>query len=223
MRVRRRTVVPASCGVSSRARASEHGHLGVVALEEELVRLAVDEVVHEHRAGFAVTAGAANLLVVALDAAGEREMEHRSHVGFVDAHAERDGGDDDVEVAVEERGLRLFTRLVRQTRVVRRDAQAAREDFGGGFGALAGGGVDDGGRAALLEQPLERAFRPLLRQHLERFDGEVVTAKAVNELAGAGAKADCLTMSRWTSGVAVAVSAIAGAGRSEGSRSPSRR
>ena len=41
----------------------------------------------------AVAAGAAGLLVVALDALRQVEMRDEAHVGLVDAHAEGDGGD----------------------------------------------------------------------------------------------------------------------------------
>ena len=81
----------------------------VVALEEEVVRLAVGEGVQEDgAAGLAVASGAADLLVVALDGAGKRGVDDGADVGFVDAHAEGDGGDDDLELAGEEVALHAF-------------------------------------------------------------------------------------------------------------------
>ncbi len=86
--------------------AGEFGDGGVVALEEEVVHLAVGEGVEEDGAGgLAVASGAADLLVVLLDGAGERGVDDGADVGFVDAHAEGDGGDDDFEFAGEEVAL----------------------------------------------------------------------------------------------------------------------
>ena len=56
-------------------------------------------------AGLAVAAGAADLLVVALDAAGQGRVDHRADVGLVDAHAEGDRRHDHLELAGQERGL----------------------------------------------------------------------------------------------------------------------
>ncbi len=86
--------------------AGELGGGGVVALEEEVVHLAVGEGVEEDGAGGqAVAAGAADLLVVGLDGGGEGGVDDGADVGLVDAHAEGDGGDDDFEFAGEEGGL----------------------------------------------------------------------------------------------------------------------
>ena len=75
--------------------AGEFGDGGVVALEEEVVHLAVGEGVEEDGAGgLPVASGAADLLVVLLDGAGECGVDDGADVGFVDAHAEGDGGDD---------------------------------------------------------------------------------------------------------------------------------
>ena len=81
--------------VEERGDASEFGDGGIVALEEEVVHLAVGEGVEEDGAGgLAIASGAADLLVVLLDGAGERGVDDGADVGFVDAHAEGDGGDD---------------------------------------------------------------------------------------------------------------------------------
>ena len=62
------------------------------------MHLAVGEGVEQDGAGgLAVASGAADLLVVGLDGAGERGVDDGADVGFVDAHAEGDGGDDDFE------------------------------------------------------------------------------------------------------------------------------
>ena len=44
--------------------------------------------------GAPVAAGASGLLIVSFDALGQIEMRDEAHVRLVDAHAERDGGDD---------------------------------------------------------------------------------------------------------------------------------
>ncbi len=70
------------------------------------------------RAGRAVAAGAAGLLVVGLERARDRLVADRPHVGLVDAHAERVRGHDDVDLAVHEAPLRLGAHVARQARVV---------------------------------------------------------------------------------------------------------
>ena len=85
---------------------AQHVRVRVVAVVEELVGAAVVPGVEEDGpAGPAVAAGAADLLVVALEAAGQRGVDDRAHVRLVDAHAERDGGDDHLEPSAEEAGL----------------------------------------------------------------------------------------------------------------------
>ncbi len=49
---------------------------------------------HPRLGRFAVATGAAGFLIVGLDALRQIEMRDEAHVGFVDAHAERDGRDD---------------------------------------------------------------------------------------------------------------------------------
>ena len=53
-------------------------------------------------AGEPVAARAPGLLVVALHVLGKVHVHDKAHVGLVDAHAERDGGDDDADVVAEE-------------------------------------------------------------------------------------------------------------------------
>ena len=57
---------------------------------------------HPGAGGLAVAPGAAGLLVIGLDALRQIEMRDEAHVGLVDAHAERDGGDDHDAVLVDE-------------------------------------------------------------------------------------------------------------------------
>jgi len=75
------------------------------------VHLAVGEGVEEDGAGGeAIAAGAAYLLVVLLDGAGKRGVDDGADVGFVDAHAEGDSGDDYFQFAGEELALDAFAR-----------------------------------------------------------------------------------------------------------------
>ena len=99
--------------------AGEFGGCGVVALEEEVVHLAVGEGVEEHGArGIAVASCAADLLVVGLDGAGKSGVNDGADVGLVDAHAEGDGGDDDLELAGEEVALHALARGRVETGVI---------------------------------------------------------------------------------------------------------
>ena len=66
---------------------------------------------HPGVGGQPVAAGAAGLLVVALDRFGQVEMRDEAHVGLVDAHAERDGRHHDDAVLALEAGLVRGSRL----------------------------------------------------------------------------------------------------------------
>ena len=62
------------------------------------MHLAVGVGVKQNRAGgITVAASAADLLVVGLHRSGQGVVNDGAHVGFVDAHAKRDGGDDDLQ------------------------------------------------------------------------------------------------------------------------------
>ena len=63
---------------------------------------------------------AAGLLVVGLERARDALVADRPHVGLVDAHPERVGGDDDRRLAGHEAPLRLGPRVARQARRGRR-------------------------------------------------------------------------------------------------------
>src|ERR1700739_473811 len=72
----------------------------IVAVEEEVVGALVGVGVHEESAaGCAIATGAADLLVVAFERAGEAGVDDRTDVGLVDAHAKGDGGDDNFKPA----------------------------------------------------------------------------------------------------------------------------
>ena len=98
----------------------------------------------------AVAAGAAELLVVGVERAGDVRVQDPAHVRLVDAHPERDGGADDPSGAAEERvhpsaALRGGEAGVIQGRAVSgREQHVPRE-----LGARARGRVDDPGAREL--------------------------------------------------------------------------
>ena len=138
--------------------AVEVGGGWVVALEEELVDLAVGVGVQQDgAAGLAVAAGAADLLVVGLDRGGQGDVEDGADVGLVDAHAEGDGGDDDLELAGLEVALDALADAGLEAGVV--GGGAASEHGGELLGGLARGGVDDGGAVLGLARGAWRRTR----------------------------------------------------------------
>ena len=74
----------------------------------------------------AVAAGAAGLLVVALDGLGQVVVDDEAHVALVDAHAEGDGGDDDVHLVAREGVLDAPPLVRRQAGVVGGGVDAVR-------------------------------------------------------------------------------------------------
>ncbi len=146
------------------------------------MRLAIRKVVHQHRArGLPVAAGASDLLVVRLDAAGQRQVHHRADVGLVHAHPEGDGRDHYVELSPEKRGLHLVANVGREPRVVGLDEVVAAQLVGHGLGHLACGRVDDRRQPPGTVEPLAGARGPLSGRNFERLQRKVVPAKPVDE------------------------------------------
>ena len=102
----------------------------------------------------AVAARTAGLLVVGLDRAGDALVADGAHVGLVDAHPERVGGDHDRRLAGHEPALRLGARLARQAGVVGDDldAQLGPEPGGEPLALRARARVDDPRQRARLGQ-----------------------------------------------------------------------
>jgi hypothetical protein len=98
-----------------------------------------------------VAAGPAGLLVVALDGPRHVQMRHETDVRLVDAHAERDRGDDHEPVLAQEPGLVRGTSGRVQARVIgqRGDAVVGQER-GGLLGRVPGQAVDDPGVARVF-------------------------------------------------------------------------
>ena len=141
----------------------------------------VDEAVEEHRQRrLPVAAGAADLLVVALDAARQRRVHDRADVGLVDAHAERDRRDDHVEVAGEERALRLVALARQQARVVRAGREVARQPLGQRLALLARRGVHDRGPARGVAQQSFGRGVARRRRRLDQLERQVRAPEAVD-------------------------------------------
>jgi hypothetical protein len=187
--------------------AAAGGSFGVAGHEAELVAGAlllggvsdlVEEVVlfgdvaaaeeQEAIAGEAIAAGAASLLVIAFDVFGEIVVDDPANVGFVNAHAEGDGGADDFGLVAEEEFLVTGTFGGFEPGVVRfGGVTAASEGFGDAFGGGAGGAVDDAGLVFAAFYPVDDLFEGLVLG--EDFVGEVGPVKGGDE-EGGGAEAE---------------------------------
>ncbi len=66
-----------------------------------------------------VAPGATRLLLIVLQRLWRAGMEDESHVGSIDAHAERHRRDDDVDVLVEERVLIVIPRAIVEAGMIR--------------------------------------------------------------------------------------------------------
>ena len=165
--------------------AGEVGGGRVVAVEEEVVHLAVGEAVEQDGAGGqAVAAGAADLLVEGFDGCGQGGVDDGADIGFVDAHAEGDGGDDDFELAGLEAALDALADGGFEAGVVGGGREVMVEFGGEFFGGLAGGGVDDGGAGGCVAEEFGGELVAARLGHLDDFDGEVGAAEAVDEECG---------------------------------------
>ena len=135
--------------------------------------------------------------------------------GFVDPHAERDGRDDHFELAVEESVLHAPPPFGIEARVIRRGGKVLREQRRHALGLLAAGRIDDRRTMLGIGQQLARQVGPLRRAGLHHFDRDIRAAKAVDE-ARRMIETQLFADIVLHHGVAVAVSAITGAGRSVG-------
>ena len=160
--------------------AGELGDGGVVAVEKEVVHLAVGvRVEQDGAAGETVAAGAAYLLVILLDGAGERSVDNGADVGFVDAHAEGYRCDDYFKVAREEFALDAFAGAGVKAGVVGGGVSA--KCGGQLFGGFARRGVDNGGAVGLFFEELRGELVAAGFGELDDLDGEIVAAEAVDE------------------------------------------
>ncbi|MDT4848206.1 hypothetical protein FQZ97_822920 [compost metagenome] len=102
-------------------------------------------------------------------------MHHLADVAFVDAHAEGDGGDHDVDLAGHELALQGFPRLVGHAGVVGAGGDATlAQALGDLFGSLLQGHVDDGRLSGARRQPVHQAAQLVVAGH--RLDQQVEVA-----------------------------------------------
>ena len=100
-----------------------------------------------------VAPGPTGFLQVVFQRTGNVGMDHQSHVGLVDTHAEGVGGGDDAQFAGDEGFLRVLLGFRRQAGVIGRGRQAfLPEKLRQLFGLLARGAVGDGTAGFLCRQ-----------------------------------------------------------------------
>ena len=169
-------------GPQLREQRVQHGHVRVVALEEEIVRVAIRVGVHQNRAArLAVAPGSPNLLVVRLQAARQGGMDHGADIGFVDAHPKGDGRRNHLHLARHKSLPRPLAMLGVQARMIGRGGEALAELRRDALGLLAGGGIHNARAARLVQQQLERQRGPFRRRHFHHFNGDVGAAESVDE------------------------------------------
>ena len=105
---------------------------------------------HPGIGGQPIASGAAGFLVVGFDAFGQVEVCHKAHVGFVDAHAEGNGGDDHHAVFAQKAGLMLLALLGGQPGMVGQRGESLAGQPSGGFFHLAPRETVDDARLAVV-------------------------------------------------------------------------
>ena len=108
--------------------------------------------VEQHRlGGQAITPGTAGFLIVRLDITRNVEVNHKSHVGFVNSHTECDGRDHDLQIIALEFLLHAGAHRVFQPGMIRRGAKTpALQASGGVFHLRPTVAVNNSGLAALV-------------------------------------------------------------------------
>ena len=114
-------------------------------------------------AGQSIAAGSACFLVVALDIFREVVVNDPAHIGFVDAHAEGDGGTNDARLVANEEFLILRPLVVCEARVIRHGGESTlREALRETICRGACGAIDD----AAIHRPRFDEVQNLLRRLL---------------------------------------------------------
>ena len=145
----------------------------------------------------AVAAGAAGFLVIAFQRLGQVQVRHEAHVGFVDAHAEGDGGHHHHAFLAQEAALVFRADAGVEAGVVGQGMHALLAQPGRGFFDLAARqAIDDARLAAPRRQEIEQlASRVVLQRHpvadvrpVEGGDepGRVLQAQALGDFAPGG-------------------------------------
>ena len=133
---------------------------GIIALEEEVVRVAIRVRVHQDRAaGISVAPGAADFLVIRFQAARQGRVDHGADVGFINSHTKRDGRDHDLEPALAENAPAPAGGARIQPGVIGGGGKIAAEFSCQAVGLLSRWRVNDGGSALRIEQQFARRAR----------------------------------------------------------------
>ena len=133
----------------------------------------------------AVAPGAADLLVVGLDAARQVGMEDVAHVGLVDPHAEGDRGDDDhARLGHEKVLVRLAVRRIHAGVVGQRPDPVRGQQRRGLFGLPARQAVDDAALAVMAgDEVAQLPFPVPLHRHRQADVGPVEAEHELLDLA----------------------------------------
>ena len=98
-----------------------------------------------------VAAGAAGLLIVALQALGDVVVDDKTHIGLVNAHAKSDSGNNHIHLLHQELVLILGTHFVVQPRMIRQCLDAVElQQLGQVLHLLAGEAIDNAALALVL-------------------------------------------------------------------------
>ena len=98
----------------------------IAAVDQKATHAKIVAVPQQMAAGWvAITAGAARLLVVGLDALGHVVVDHVAHVGLVDAHAKGVGGNHHLDIVVDKGALALAAGVITHAGMVAANANAA--------------------------------------------------------------------------------------------------
>ena len=137
--------------------------------------------VQQHAARLqAITTGTTRLLRIRLDRLGEAPVPDLPNVGFVDAHSEGSGGDDDRVVRAHKSILALLAHVAAETRVIRLGGQSgSHEGLCDHLAVFAGSNVDNrrAGRFD-LEAVLEQLQTSCFATRLDCVKREVRAIKA---------------------------------------------
>ena len=143
-------------GLEQREDSIQNRHVGIIALEEEIVGVAVGVGMHQQRAaGLAIAPGPPDFLVVTLNASRQCGVDDGADVGLVNPHAESDRGHDDFQLARQEILLHLLAALGVEPRVIGGSGVVGAKLLGYRFRLLARRRIDNRRAAAGVgQQPL---------------------------------------------------------------------
>jgi len=108
-------------------------------------------------------------------------MDDGAYIGFVDSHAEGNGGHDDLQLTGQELPLCLFAHLGWKAGVVRSGREVSGELLRESLGVSPGGGVDNRWASyCIVEKPPSRG-ESLVLGCFHHLNGEIVPPEAMDE------------------------------------------